>query len=69
LAGSVEVLTNCSRGKQPPLTPFGLESVAFGLRRVGDTEERLLPTFDVLFRNQVVEANQFTFCALVPFTS
>ena len=75
LANSVEALTNCSWGEQPLLTPFGVGGashclilVVFRLCRVSDTEEHLMPTLHVLFRNQVVEANQFTFCALVPST-
>jgi hypothetical protein len=39
--------------------------VGFGF--VSGTEEHLMPALNILFWNQVVEANQFTFCALGPF--
>jgi hypothetical protein len=42
--------------------------VVCGLFCVSDTEEHLLPALNVLFWNQVVEVNQFIFCALAPFT-
>jgi hypothetical protein len=47
--------------------PICLFLVSCFLCRVGGTEEHLIPAFNVLFWNQVVEANQFTFCALAPF--
>ncbi len=34
---------------------------------VSDTEGHLTPALNVLFWNQVVEANQFISCALAPF--
>ena len=36
---------------------------------VGDPKEHLLPALNVLFWNQVVEANQFILGALAPFDS
>ena len=36
---------------------------------VGDTEQQLLPAFNVLFWNQVIQANQFIFPALGPLIS
>ena len=35
---------------------------------VSDTEEALLPAFDVLFWNQVIQANQLLFFAPGPLT-
>jgi hypothetical protein len=43
--------------------------VVVRLYRVSETEEHLMTTLDVLFRKQVVNANQSTFCALAPFNS
>lgn len=75
LASSVEALTNCSWGEQPPLRPFGVGGashclilVVFVCGHVSETEEHLMPTLHVLFGNQIVEANQFTFYILVSFT-
>ena len=44
---------------------FGLFVVVL----VSDTEEDLMPALNVLFWNQVVEANQFISCALAPLIS
>ena len=44
---------------------FGLFVVVL----VSDTEEHLMPALNVLFWNQVVEANQFISCALAPLIS
>ncbi len=44
---------------------FGLFVVVL----VSDTEEHLMPALNVLFWNQVVEANQFISCSLALFIS
>jgi hypothetical protein len=76
LASSVEALTNCSWGGNSRLSHRSgvggashcLILVVFVCGHVSETEEHLMPTLHVLFRNQVVEANQFTFYTLVSFT-
>ena len=66
-------------GEQPPLIParvWGAVIFSYLFIRVvcrscgvGDTEEHLTPALNVLFWDQVVEANQFVSCALALFIS
>jgi hypothetical protein len=53
------------------LCHFIFPSYLFWVVLVGfsDTERQLTPAFNVLFWNQVVEANQLICCALAPFNS
>ena len=46
--------------------PSYLFWVVWSLCCFGDTERQLTPALNVLFWNQVVEANQFISCALAP---
>ena len=73
---SVEVFEDCSGGNSRLSYLLGCGGryffsfwLVFGLRCVSGTEEHLMAALNVLFRNQVVEANQSISCALAPFIS
>ena len=51
----------------PLYFPVYLFWIVFRFCCVSDTEEHLMPALNILFWNQVVEANQFISCALAPF--
>ena len=73
---SVEVFEDCSGGNSRLSYLLGCGGryffslwIVFGLRCVSGTEEHLMAALNVLFGNQVVEADQFASCALAALIS